>query len=122
MQKIKSFLKRFWSIFILIAFSAIVFFLNYEPGSWLLGWDNLVPEFNFSLNLKRSLFSAWQEYQGLGLAGGMAHGASLSRELILWILSPLVPLHFTRYFWVFLMLIIGPVGVWFLTDFIFNNK
>jgi len=87
-----------------------------------LGWDNLVPEFNFSLNLKRSLFSAWQEYQGLGLAGGMAHGASLSRELILWILSPLVPLHFTRYFWVFLMLIIGPVGVWFLTDFIFNKE
>ncbi len=112
----------FWPVFLLGFFSSLVLFLNYQPSTWLLGWDNLVPEFNFSLNLKRALFSAWQEYQGLGLAGGMAHGASLSREIILWPLSLFIPMSFIRYFWTGLMLIIGPIGLWFLTNFLLNQK
>lgn len=121
-QKIKLFLKSFWSVILLGLISYLVFFLNYTPGTWLLGWDNLVPEFNFALNIKRALFAGWQEYQGLGLAGGMAHGASLSREIFLWLISPLIPIQFTRYFWTLLMLILGPVGVWFFTRFIFSQK
>src|SRR3989338_5034642 len=36
-----------------------------------MGWDNINPELNLILNIKRSIFSVWQEYQGLGLVAGM---------------------------------------------------
>jgi len=121
-QKVRVFFREFWPSFLLGLFSIIVFLLNYRSGTWLLGWDNLVPEFNFSLNLQRSFFAAWQEYQGLGLAGGMAHGASLSRELILWPLSLVIPMQLMRYFWTMLMLVAGPIGVWFLTRFLLKQK
>jgi hypothetical protein len=110
------FLRRHYWALSLIILSLAVSAANYQAGTWLLGWDNLVPEFNWQLNISRAVSSAWQEYQGLGLAGGMAHGASLSRELILWLLSPIIPQAFTRYFWTFLMLVIGPLGTYFFFD------
>src|SRR4030042_467948 len=55
--------------------------LNYSSNTWLSGWDNLHPEFNFSLNIKRSFFSVWQEYQGLGLLGGMGHASDLFSQM-----------------------------------------
>lgn len=96
---------------------AICFFLawkNYTSGTWLSGWDNLHPEFNFKLNIIRSLNSAWQEYQGLGLLGGMAHAADLPRQLFLWLVSVFIPVSFVRYLWTFLMLGTGPLGAYFL--------
>ncbi|MFV1916987.1 MAG: hypothetical protein ACC618_00655 [Patescibacteria group bacterium] len=104
---------------ILVAF---VSWQNYTPGTWLSGWDNLHPEFNLVLNLKRSFFALWQEYQGLGLLGGMAHAADLPRQLILLAFSLFLPISFLRYFWFFLMLFAGPLGVYFLVREILGNK
>lgn len=88
---------------------------NYLPGTWLSGWDNLHPEFNFPLNIKRSLQSVWQEYQGLGLVAGMAHAADLPRQLFLWLVDLVLPTRLIRYFYHFLMLAVGTVGMyWFL--------
>ncbi|HET7099012.1 MAG TPA: 6-pyruvoyl-tetrahydropterin synthase-related protein [Patescibacteria group bacterium] len=101
-------------ILILIGLSVFISCRNYTPNTFLTGWDNLHPEFNFPLNISRSISSVWQEYQGVGLLGGMAHSADLPRQLILWAFSFVLPLNFIRYFWTFLMLGIGPVGVYFL--------
>ena len=120
MQKFWNFLKAYWAIFILVGFVIAVFFSSFKPGLWLLGWDSLVPEFNFSLNIQRDFFSGWQEYQGLGLAGGMAHGASLSRDLMLWSLSALLPMQYVRSFWTLAMLIIGPIGMYFIAGYFFT--
>ncbi len=98
-------------IFLLCIFIA---FKNYTPNTWLSGWDNLHPEFDFTLNIERSLSATWQEYQGVGVLGGMGHAAALSRELILWTFSTFIPTSFIRYLWTFLMLFIGPLGVYFL--------
>ncbi len=87
---------------------------NHSPGTILSGWDNLHPEFRFGLNIKRSLFAAWQEYQGLGLLGGMGHAADLFRQILLWFFSFIIPVSFLRYFFHFLMLLLGPLGVYFL--------
>lgn len=87
---------------------------NYVPGTWLLGWDNLAPELNFKLNIARSLSAVWQEYQGVGLLGGMAHAADLPRQIVIWFFSLFTPISFLRYLWTFLMLIVGPLGVYFL--------
>ena len=109
-----------WPLFLLLAIVIILSFLNYQPGTWLTGWDNLHPEFNFPVNIKRSIFAVWQEYQGLGLLGGMAHAADLPRIIFLNFLSIFhYPLSIYRYFWTFLMLTLGPVGVYFLLHHLF---
>ncbi|OGG02479.1 hypothetical protein A2W14_01600 [Candidatus Gottesmanbacteria bacterium RBG_16_37_8] len=95
---------------------------NFEPGTILSGWDNLHPEFNFLINIKRSIFSVWQEYQGLGLLGGMGHAADLPRQIFLWLISFFIPLNIIRYFFHFLALFIGPLGVYVLMNsFILDN-
>lgn len=96
--------------------------LNYQPDTWLTGWDNLHPEFNFTLNIKRSLFSVWQEYQGLGLLGGMGHAADLPRQIILWALSFVIPVHLLRYTWTFGMLGLGGFGCFFLLKKILDKN
>jgi len=106
-----------WLFPILLVFiSSFVIYKNFTPGTWLLGWDNLVPELNFKLNIARSFSAVWQEYQGLGLLGGMAHAADLPRQLVLSGFAVLIPQSLIRYFWTFLMLILGPLGVYFLVS------
>ncbi len=105
-------------VFLLVGIVTLIAFLNYQPGTWLTGWDNLHPEFNFGLNIKRSIFAVWQEYQGLGLLGGMAYAADLPREIFLWFCNLVLPTSFLRYFYTFLMLLLGPLGVYFLIDFL----
>ncbi len=98
----------------------IVVVTNMHPNTWLSGWDNLHPEFNFPLNISRSIFAVWQEYQGLGLLGGMGHAAALPRELILWIWSLVIPTQYIRYAWTFAMLLAGILGtytlIWHILD------
>lgn len=79
-----------------------------------MGWDNLNPELNLGLNLKRALFSVWQEYQGLGLLAGHGHGADLPRQIFLAALSPVVPINLLRWSWVMGMLAAGTFGVYAL--------
>jgi hypothetical protein len=87
---------------------------NYKPGTILSGWDNLHPEFDLFLSIKRSIFAVWQEHQGLGLLGGMAHASDLPRQIILLFFSFFLPLDSLRYVWTFLMLFTGTVGMYFL--------
>ena len=95
-----------------------MFLTNYQFGTWLSGWDNLHPEFDFFLNVKRTFFSVWQEYQGLGLLGGMGHGSDLIRQIILWLISFIVPNSFSRYLFHFSMLLVGAIGIYKLLDYL----
>lgn len=110
-------------ILILIAFASFVAYVNYQTGTWLTGWDNLHSEFDTALNLKRALFSAWQEYQGVGLPSGMAHAADLPRVLVVTLASYIFPAQTIRYLWTFAMLILGPLGVYkLIKDMVFGKK
>lgn len=117
-KKLKSYI--FPSIIVLLG--AVLAVKNYSSGTFLTGWDNLHPEFNLLLNIKRSFFALWQEYQGVGLLGGMAHAADLPRQIFLWILSFGVPTELLRYSWTFLMLILGPLGVFFFMKTLLGNQ
>ena len=103
-----------WPTILITVIVLLVAGLNYQPGTFLSGWDNLHPEFNFAVNLRRLFFSAWQEYQGLGLLPGMGHAADLFRQLFLRSLAFFLPIAFMRYFFHFLMLLLGPLGLYFL--------
>lgn len=99
---------------LLITISLIVCISNYKFGTYLSGWDTLHPEFNFPEYFKRIL-SVWQEQQGLGAVAAQAHAAELSRVILLFLASFFLPLSFLRYFFFFVTLITGPLGVYFFT-------
>ncbi len=104
-----------WPVLALVAITLFLVYLNYEPGTYLVGWDNLQSELNPLLNLKRAFFAVWQEYQSLGLLGGMAHAADLPRVLLVFLLSLLkIDNSLIRYITTFLPLVLGPLGVYFL--------
>lgn len=110
-------------IVVLLVASLALLISNLTPGSWLSGWDNLHPEFNFALNIKRSFFAVWQEYQGLGLLGGMGHASDLPRQIILWIFSFFIPDQLSRHLYHFAMLFVGALGTYFLLkDIVFESS
>ncbi|MDP2649269.1 MAG: hypothetical protein Q8P10_00335, partial [bacterium] len=69
-----------------------------------------------ALNIKRSIFAAWQEYQGLGLIGGMGYASDLPRQLFILLLNNFFPDNWLRQLYFFLMLLLGPLGVYFLLN------
>ena len=113
-KKIFPYIIIFLSVFLL-------FITNYRPGTWLSGWDNLHPEFNFKLNLQRYIFSGWQEYQGLGAVGGLMIATDIPRLIFLCLMSFFLPLSTLRYVFTFLMLLLGGFGMKKLLKFIGND-
>ncbi|MFA6982075.1 MAG: hypothetical protein WC243_03580 [Patescibacteria group bacterium] len=105
-----------FSIIFIFVVVLVLFLRNYVPDTWLTGWDNLHPEFNFAENIiNRSILGVWQEYQGFGIFPGNAHSADLLRQILLWTMSIAVPGSLLRYLYHFLMLFAGGVGMYFLS-------
>ena len=116
------FLKRnIYSILIIFIVSAVAY-LTYRPNTFLTGWDTLHPELNFSLNFERMFNGVWREEQGLGAVAGHSHMADLPRVVILWLLHFALPLSSLRYFYVFLCLLFGPLGMYFLLKQILERR
>lgn len=119
----RRFFTHHWPVLTLTAVGLILSLLNHQPNTFLTGWDNLHPEFNFSLDLSRSLTAAWQEYRGLGLLGGMAHAADLPHQLLLALFSLIqIPINLHRYLFTFLCLILGPIGTYYLAQITIFSK
>lgn len=95
---------------------------NYEAGTFLSGWDNLQVEFNVWMNLERSVNVVWQEYQGLGLLGGMGHAADLVRQLIFLPLAGFFDQSLLRYGWNFLHVFLGGLGAYYLLIYLLKRK
>lgn len=114
-------MKRYWPLLIISGVWLLVVSTNFTRGTWLLGWDSVNPEFNFSLNIFRNFFGVWQEYQGLGLVGGQGYIASLPHHIILLLTSLILPANTLRYFWQFLMLLLGPIGAYLLATQLFRK-
>lgn len=110
----KSFLYKYFPYLVIGIVVAIIGVINHKSGTFLTGGDNLHPEFYFSENIKRSFFSVWQEYQGLGLLGGMGHASDILRQFFLLLLSFIIPDNFIRYSWTILTLFIGTAGAFAL--------
>jgi len=117
-----SFIKKNLFVIILVTITIIICGLNYTPGTWLSGWDTLHPEFNFSLNFQRLFNGVWRAEQGLGAVAGHSHMSDLPRVIILWLFHFILPLSFLRYFYIFLCLILGPLGIYFLLEKIIFSR
>ena len=101
-----------------VIFSVLIVAIIYQSrlglSEWLIGWDSVMPELDWKLNFTRTVAGAWQEYQGLGLTGGMAHLADLSRMIILWVIDQLVPTNYVRWVWHMGMVLLGSIGIWYM--------
>ncbi|MBN1462700.1 MAG: hypothetical protein JW922_03380 [Paludibacteraceae bacterium] len=96
----------------------MLFASNYKPGTFLIGWDSLQTELNPLLAVKRSLYAVWEEYQSFGLTSGMAHAADLIRAVLLWMVSFVLPKSVVRYFFHFLMIYVGGLGLFKLLKYL----
>lgn len=114
-------MKKWIPVAILVLLWGVICLKTYASGTYLLGWDNLAPELGFGINIPRALSTAWQEYQGVGLLGGMGHAADLTRQIILWAASFVVPTSVLRWGWTLLMLLIGSLGVYELGILFFSS-
>lgn len=103
-------------VIFLLLISLFLSAMNYSPGTYLSGWDTLHPEFNFGLNLQRTIFGVFRVEQGLGAVAGHSHMADLPRIILLYFSHFLLPLDFLRYFYVFLNIIVGTLGMYFLLN------
>ncbi|HEX9008647.1 MAG TPA: hypothetical protein VF837_05290, partial [Patescibacteria group bacterium] len=116
-RQIPRFLSQTWPLIALTTIIVVLCFLNYEPNTFFIGWDNLPAEFNPKVNFQRTIFTVWQEYQSLGLLGGMGHAADFIRQVFILLLTSInVPLSLIRYLSTFYPLFIGPLGVYFFLD------
>ena len=102
--------KHFFSLIIALIVG-LLFLTNYRPGTFLSGWDNLQTELYPWLAVKRAFWGVWQEYQSFGLTAGMGHAADLVRAVFLWLVSFVLPTSLIRYFFHFLMVLVGGWGM-----------
>lgn len=108
---------------LLVLTELILFIANYKPGTFLIGWDNVMPEFDIKANFIRSIFSIWQEYRGLGVLDGLAHSANLLHTIYIFLLSTFLPQSMLRYAFIHLTHIAGGLGFFFLLrKFTKNDK
>jgi hypothetical protein len=115
-------LRSYTGVLLVLVLWSVICVKSYVNGLYLLGWDNLAPEMGFGINMSRALSTAWQEYQGLGLLGGMGHAADLTRQVVLWFASFVIPVSLLRWSWTLLMLLIGPIGVYVLGFSVFASS
>ncbi|MBQ6438297.1 hypothetical protein IJJ12_02850 [bacterium] len=120
-QGIRALLRKFWPQLIIVSAWALIVLTNYRFATTLTGWDNLHPEYNPSYDLWRTFNAVWQEYQGLGLLGGMAHSADLVRQVIIWCIHFFWPISLIRYTMLFAMCLLGGLGAYQLFMRLFGH-
>lgn len=109
-----------YALLVLVVIALVVSYTNYTPSTFLSGWDTLHPEFDFGEYVSR-ITSVWQRNQGLGAPPSQAHLSELPRMLIIRLFMFLFPLSFVRYAYFFLMIVMGPVGVYLFLRYILEK-
>lgn len=120
-SKISLILKYKYPIILLLIW-VFICLNNFTPNTYLTGWDNLHPEFDYSMNLKRLLTSSWAEYQGLGAPGAHSHASEIPRMFIIGILNLFLSSNLIRYVFIFATLIIGTLGIYIIVRKIFLKR
>lgn len=116
------FLRKYWTVLMLLGIGVVVCLANYTPGTFLSGWDTLHPEFNFPLAFERAFNGVLRPEQGVGAVAAHSHMADLPRIIFLSFLSPLIPMSFLRYSYIFLCFLLGPLGMYIFLRHLISDK
>lgn len=106
----------------LVLIALLIAWKNITPGTYLIGWDSLHPEFNFKLAFERMFWGVWRGEQGVGAIAAHSHMADWPRVAFLWLSHFVLPMWLLRYFYIFACLAIGPVGVYFFSKYILSRE
>ncbi len=108
---------------LLILITTLICLLNYSANTWLIGWDTLLPELNYSSQLENVIYGSWRQDQGLGTIAAHSHMSELPRIIFLWFADLIFPSNMVRYLYIFTCFILGPLGVYFfLKKAVFTKK
>src|SRR3990167_2728980 len=122
-EQIMRSIREHFFVIIIVLITVILAWNNYTPGTFLSGWDTLHLEFNFGLNFQRLFFGVFRPEQGLGAVAAHSHMSDLPRVILLYIFDQFIPLSFLRYSYIFLNLILGPIGMYFfLQKIVLKNR
>ncbi|MFH0773821.1 MAG: hypothetical protein V1922_05940 [bacterium] len=108
-------------LLVLVLVSLFLCYKNYTPNTFLSGWDTLHPEFNLSQYWGR-ITTMWQSHQGLGAPPSQAHASEIPRMALVALFTTLFPLSFVRYAYMFLMILIGPIGVYLFLKYLLSRQ
>lgn len=109
--------------FLLVVFIAVAISLaNIKWGVFYSGWDNVHPEFDLPEYAKQVFFGAWSEHQSLGGPSAQGQLAEIFRLPIVFLLSLIVPTANIRLVFIFLMFLVGGVGMYFYLSKIWLSK
>lgn len=122
MKNIFLWVRHYFYPLLIVLIVGVLIGANYTPGTFLSGWDTLHPEFNLPLAFSRILTGVWRTDQGLGAIAIQSHMAELPRLLYLWITSFVLPISLLRYSYFFLMLALGPLGIYALIKKLLHNS
>ena len=98
-----------------------LFFVNHVPHTFLIGWDNVMPEFNVWINLSREFFGVWANYRGLGLLNGLSEIANLPHTFYIALLSIFLNVSDVRYISIISLHLAGGLGLFFLVKKLTGN-
>ena len=116
----KTFLKKYWSLIILVIILIAICALSFAPGKYLLANDNYSPELNPGLTTLRSLFSpAWRGYRVLGFASD-SEQADIFRTGLMWLLSLVTGKNVIGQIYYFICLSVGSISMGVLVKEILN--
>ena len=116
-------LKNHSPLLVVIAVALIIAIQNIDPTTIYSGWDNIHAEFDLGRYARQVFFGAWVEHQGLGAPAAQAQLSEVPRLPILFVLHTLLPANLVRYVFIFLMYLIGGVGMyWYLAKIWFKQN
>lgn len=116
----KTFLKKYWSVILLIIILIVISVLSFVPGKYLLSNDNYSPELNPGLTLLRSIISpAWRSYRVLGFASD-SEQADIFRTGLMGLLSLITGKSNIGQIYYFICLSVGSLAMGFLVREMFN--
>jgi hypothetical protein len=116
----KTFLKKYWSLIILVIILIVICALSFVPGKYLLANDNYSPELNPELTTLRSLLSpAWRGYRVLGFASD-SEQADIFRTGFMWLLSLVTGKNVIGQIYYFICLCVGSISMGILIKEILN--
>ena len=114
--------REYWPVLLMILLELVLVAVNVKPNTWLVGWDNTMPELNMNAAFGRHVSAVWQEYRGLGVVDGMAHAANILHNVYIWLLMLVLPANLVRYVFLFMMHFLGGIGAFVLIKFLLRNE
>lgn len=121
MHNVKKYILKHWGLLLIVMVTVLIIITNIQPKLYMMGWDNFSISLDPVLNLQRTLTVTWREYRGMGVQSD-SEVVDLARQALYVSLGSVLPKNLLEQIFVFLNLIAGTVGMFFLAKLLYEKK